>query len=171
MSLSGLARLCGVNLSTIQKYVSTIEIQYSPGIQKAKIIPISICKDIVLRYVAIGKGTELAYKFLDIQTKKKYSNNYRISENKIRDKLHKKLRGQKEVITLAGNIDLLTTTEIIEIKKICNWKHALGQILVYSAYYPSHQKRIHLFGEVTRSYLDLVIQHCDKFNVKVTIEV
>ena len=171
MSLSGLARLCGVNLSTIQKYVSNLEVTYTEGFNKAKIIPIDICKNIVLRYTAIGKGTNLAYQFLNIQTKTSCINKYRTSENKIKNKLYKQLGGQKEVITLAGNIDLLTTAEIIEIKRISNWKHALGQVLVYSVYYPSHQKRIHLFGETTSSYVDLVKQHCEKFNVKVTSEV
>ncbi|MDJ0719082.1 MAG: hypothetical protein QNJ54_33460 [Prochloraceae cyanobacterium] len=67
-------------------------------------------------------------------------------EYQIRDRLHQQSGGLKEVATPAGRIDLLTNTEIIEIKRIGDWKAALGQILVYSAYYPEHQKRLHLFG-------------------------
>lgn len=61
-------------------------------------------------------------------------------------RLHQKLGGLKEVATPAGRSDLLTDTEIIEIKRVSDWKAALGQILVYSAYYPEQDARIHLFG-------------------------
>ena len=60
-------------------------------------------------------------------------------------KLHDQLGGKIEVETESGFIDLLTDTEIIEIKKGKNWKQAIGQILIYSSYYPKHTKRIHLF--------------------------
>ncbi|MBE9018895.1 hypothetical protein C7Y66_11005 [Chroococcidiopsis sp. CCALA 051] len=67
-------------------------------------------------------------------------------EYQIRDRLHAELGGLVEVITPAGRIDLLTDTEIIEVKAVKDWKAALGQILVYSGFYPQHQKRLHLFG-------------------------
>ena len=46
-------------------------------------------------------------------------------EHQIRDRLHQKLGGLKEVATPAGRIDLLTDTEIIEIKRVSDWKAAL----------------------------------------------
>lgn len=67
-------------------------------------------------------------------------------EYQIRDRLRAELGGLVEVITPAGRIDLLTDTEIIEVKAVKDWKAALGQILVYSGFYPQHQKRLHLFG-------------------------
>ncbi|MGL5925123.1 hypothetical protein [Chroococcidiopsis sp.] len=67
-------------------------------------------------------------------------------EQQIRDYLHAQLGGLVEVATPSGRIDLLTKTEIIEVKRINEWKSALGQILIYSAFYPQHQKRLHLFG-------------------------
>jgi len=73
-----------------------------------------------------------------------------------------------EVKTLAGDIDLLTSDQIIEVKGVKDWKSALGQILVYGEYYPSHQKRIHLFGETQTSYLELIKSHCSTLNVIVT---
>lgn len=84
--------------------------------------------------------------------------------------LQQKLGGLREVITPAGNIDLLTSTEIIEVKAVKDWKGALGQILVYGTYYPSHSRRIHLFGCCVQSYLDLVKSHCDPHKVLVTYE-
>jgi len=61
-------------------------------------------------------------------------------------KLNDKLNGQLEVVTQCGKIDIVTNTEIIEVKEYKLWKHALGQILVYGYYYPNKNKRIHLFN-------------------------
>ena len=77
----------------------------------------------------------------------------------------------KEVKCPAGRIDLLTEAQIIEVKKISDWKSALGQILVYSAYYPEHKKRIHLFGSDAdkEKLLDIELS-CSAFDVLVTFE-
>jgi hypothetical protein len=91
-----------------------------------------------------------------------------IREKNIQAYLAQKLKGKIEIKTLAGVIDILTQTEIIEVKSIREWKSALGQILVYGDYYPSHQKRIHLFGKTEKSFLNIVRQHCEKRGVKVT---
>ncbi len=90
-------------------------------------------------------------------------------ESDIRDHLHRQLGGLTEVCTPVGFIDLLTETEIIEVKNIKDWKSALGQILTYSAYYPNHRKRIHLFGE-TLDKLPDIESACLPFNVIVTGE-
>lgn len=84
--------------------------------------------------------------------------------------LAKNLNGKREVRTLAGNIDVLASSQIIEVKEIKFWKAALGQVLVYGHYYPSHQKRIHLYGETQESFLEMINSHCAKFNVTVTWE-
>jgi hypothetical protein len=84
--------------------------------------------------------------------------------------LAKQLNGKREVETLAGNIDILTNSEVIEVKNIKAWKHALGQVIVYGNYYPSHKKRIHLYGETQESFLDTIRFHCKKLNIIVTWE-
>lgn len=84
--------------------------------------------------------------------------------------LAKKIGGKREVRTLAGNLDILTSSQVIEVKGIKAWKHALGQVLIYGDYYPSHQKRIHLYGETQESFLKMINSHCAKFNVTVTWE-
>ena len=84
--------------------------------------------------------------------------------------LAKKIGGKREVRTLAGNLDILTSSQVIEVKGIKAWKHALGQVLIYGDYYPSHQKRIHLYGETQESFLEMINSHCAKFNVTVTWE-
>ena len=92
-------------------------------------------------------------------------------EAEITDALHKHLGGLTEVSTPAGRIDLLTDEEIIEVKRITDWKAALGQILVYSAFYPEHRKRIHLFGKCSElTKLPDVEAACLAFDVNVTAE-
>jgi len=92
-------------------------------------------------------------------------------EQQVRDNLKAILGGQSEVMTSCGRIDLLTDKEIIEIKQLNNWKEALGQILTYSAFFPTHNKRIHLFGSVTAlKKLPDIEAACLPFGVLVTGE-
>lgn len=86
------------------------------------------------------------------------------------NRLQSKLKGERETVTPVGEIDLLTSTEIIEVKQVKQWKCAVGQVLIYSAYYPSHRKRIHLFGSCHETYLGLISNHCSAFGINVTWE-
>ena len=90
-----------------------------------------------------------------------------------RDGLWIRLGGDKEVITPVGKIDLVTSKgkEVIVVEPIENWKAAIGQVLVYGSYYPSHQKIIHLFGKCHETYLDLIRGHCEQFNIIITWEI
>jgi hypothetical protein len=88
-------------------------------------------------------------------------------EKKIQLKLLKELKGQIEVETECGFIDLLTDTELIEIKDGILWKHGVGQLIVYSEYYPNHQKRLHLFDMINDSKINKI---CIKNNIIVTYE-
>ena len=93
------------------------------------------------------------------------------NESYYRDKLAKSLNGQIEITVPTGRIDILTNNQIIEVKHIKKWKAALGQIIVYSDFYPHHQKRIHLFGvENNKTQILLIIEQCQKQNVIVTFE-
>lgn len=91
-------------------------------------------------------------------------------ERRIRDRLGAELGGQVEVITAVGRIDLLTASEVIEIKNIDDWKEALGKILAYSAFFPEHCKRIHLFGKLNLTKLALAQALSSEFNISVTFE-
>jgi hypothetical protein len=51
-------------------------------------------------------------------------------EKQIQLKLQKQLNGEIEVETKFGYIDLLTDTQLIEIKNGVNWKHGIGQLIV-----------------------------------------
>ena len=72
-------------------------------------------------------------------------NEHTRSEAVIRDQVACDENGIVEVETLAGFIDVLTDTKIIEVKTFCNWKHALGQVQAYGHYYPAKEQWIYLF--------------------------
>ncbi|MCS7030812.1 MAG: hypothetical protein NZL92_04710 [Gloeomargarita sp. SKYG116] len=72
----------------------------------------------------------------------------------IRDRLAQAIPGsQTEVPTPYGRIDILTPTEVIEVKRATQWKQAIGQVQIYAQAYPHHRLRIHLFGVVKNKTL------------------
>jgi hypothetical protein len=90
------------------------------------------------------------------------------TEASYRDRLAQSLGGEIEVVTPVGRIDIVTATEIIEVKAATQWKQAFGQIMMYGHYYPQHQKRIHLFGKMSTASLAQVEAHCGSHGVRVT---
>lgn len=128
-----------------------------------------------LTFALALKGNEKARELLEeidpsikVQKTQKTQKTNKGKEKEVQVKLSTKLNGQMEINTLAGRIDILTATEVIEVKSVNQWKAALGQVLVYGDYYPSHSMRIHLFGEIQESYLDMIKRHCEKRSVIVT---
>jgi hypothetical protein len=87
-----------------------------------------------------------------------------------RDKLARELNGETEVQTPVGRIDILTKTEVIEVKRAIGWKSAIGQVKSYGRYYPNHRLRIHLFGHLTQSRLAKIQEHCLEESITVTID-
>lgn len=98
----------------------------------------------------------------------------RVKECSVRDALASLVGGESEVETPAGFIDVLSDTEVIEVKYYKQWKHGLGQVLAYQSYYPCLARRLHLFAHVgdvdTRNYFALAKNVCDGHAVKVTFE-
>ena len=68
-------------------------------------------------------------------------------------------------------VDVLTEREVIEVKAVGQWKHALGQVLAYSACFPEHQARIHLYSDESSGAIELagLCDVCTKLGVKVTL--
>lgn len=91
-------------------------------------------------------------------------------EKQVQLSLYKKLNGKIEVKTPDGFIDILTDTEIIEVKCMKNWKHAVGQILIYGEYYPNHIKRIHLF-DIIEDEINRIKTKLSVFNIILTYEI
>ncbi|BAY50187.1 hypothetical protein SAMD00079811_78160 (plasmid) [Scytonema sp. HK-05] len=136
--------------------INTIEIIQECSVSKATFYR-AIAKFQELRVVP--EATILALKKIS------YSN----IEQQVRDNLKAILGGQSEVMTSSGRIDLLSDREIIEIKQFNNWKEALGQIFTYSAFFPTYNKRIHLFGSATAlKKLPDIEAACLPFEVLVT---
>jgi len=90
-------------------------------------------------------------------------------EKVVRDRLQAQLGGKVEAYTKWGLIDLLTETELIEVKIVTHWKDAIGHLIAKSRKYPNHQKRLHLFG-----YEDPCLEHiedvCQDCEIRVTFE-
>jgi hypothetical protein len=84
---------------------------------------------------------------------------YQNPEYQVVQGLQSKLGGQTE-----------TETEIIEVKQVSDWKAALGQILTYSAFFPEHTKRIHLFGDYTPQKKEVICSTLLSFDVIATFE-
>jgi hypothetical protein len=95
---------------------------------------------------------------------------YENPEHQVVQRLQAKLGGQTEVVTAIGRIDLLTETEIIEVKQVSDWKAALGQILTYAGFFPEHTKRIHLFGDCTPQKKEVICSTLLSFDVIATFE-
>lgn len=91
-------------------------------------------------------------------------------ERRVTEELAELEGGVMEVVCKCGQADLLTEEEIVEVKSISKWKHALGQVLAYSTCFPEHHARIHLFldNEVESSDLSTIIGVCHTFGVRVT---
>ena len=66
----------------------------------------------------------------------------KIKEVNIQRKMEKELGGKHEVCP-TGVADIITDTELIEIKNWKQWITALGQIFAYKIYFPNKNLRIH----------------------------
>jgi hypothetical protein len=111
---------------------------------------------------------ELAFKYWEYLNSR---HRVRLTEKSVQARLAKTLKKVKrEVPTFAGNIDLLTDRELIEVKSIKSWKCAVGQVLIYGQSYPTHQKRIHLFGEASREFVSMIRSSCAPLDIDVTWE-
>lgn len=90
-------------------------------------------------------------------------------ERAVRDRLQTQLGGQTEAPTPWGPVDLLTTTDIIEVKALHLWKEAFGHLILKSKFFPNHTKRLHLYAPNDLN-LKKVIEECQEFDIKVTFE-
>jgi hypothetical protein len=90
-------------------------------------------------------------------------------EWEVRDRLQSQIGGQTEAPNPWGVIDLLTDTEIIEIKFVHQWKEAFGHLLPKSETLPQHQKRLHLFGVIDTN-INRISEYCSQYDVHVTFE-
>lgn len=102
-------------------------------------------------------------------------------ENIYRLKKTQDLNGEKEKPLYidnfkVGNCDIITNTELIEVKIPKYWKHALGQIIVYGEAYLDREctipvkprrKVIHLLGERQIKQKQIIENFCKSYDVSV----
>ena len=86
-----------------------------------------------------------------------------------RDMCQEMYGGQTEVpIPGVGRIDVLTSDRIIEVKALSKFKHSIGQVLVYSEYYPNHKPTIALTPDSKSKYDPEMIETiCNKLGIDV----
>lgn len=77
--------------------------------------------------------------------------------------------GELDVCCQYGLVDLVTETEIIEVKNVQHYKHALGQIQAYSLCFADRTRRVHLFYyREDAALFELAKVLMTKFDVRVT---
>lgn len=92
----------------------------------------------------------------------------RNAEAKVRDRLAAAHPGSRvEVPCSSGIVDVVTATEIIEVKRAPMWKAAMGQVLAYSEDFPGRTPRIHLFGPDVEHFT-LAAVTCERFGIRLT---
>ena len=86
-------------------------------------------------------------------------------------RLRFEMHATPDVMTPAGNIDLLSSSTLVEIASCQEWKEAIGRLLVYSKYYPDRHKELHLTGSVNREALKIIQSHCDELRISLVVNV
>lgn len=93
-----------------------------------------------------------------------------VYEHDVQRKLERELSGKHESCP-AGVPDLVTSTELIEIKVWKNWKNAMGQLIAYHEYFPDKNMRAHFFGPFPSMEKRIcIITHLVKNNIRVSWE-
>lgn len=92
-------------------------------------------------------------------------------EKRVADALQAQEGGRREVQCSLGRVDLVTGNEIVEVKTITSWKHALGQVLAYRSCFDNYGARIHLFSQGDGQIVDVtaIYRLCEPLGVRVTL--
>ena len=95
-------------------------------------------------------------------------------ESEIVKEVQELVGGKREVECKGGFIDLINDTHLFEMKNVINWKHALGQVLIYGLDFENHIKVLFLFKSGKNPCMEMsdvdkqfIIDSCLKYNVKV----
>jgi hypothetical protein len=128
-----------------------------------------MCKNVQRKCIR-QKQALAATMIRSLPRKKKRRKSQKGKEHEVQQKLCTLWGGEKEVSTPSGRIDLLTSTEVIEIKHVSCWKGGIGQLLCYQRYYPSLSMRLHVFGSASFNLLPHIEMECKRFNIALSWE-
>ncbi len=68
-----------------------------------------------------------------------------------------------------GKADLVTDTELIEVKHCRYWEKGVKQVVKYHRFFPHLNKRLHLFGSGLSKYdKETLLMVCKTLNIRVT---
>lgn len=89
----------------------------------------------------------------------------RLIECKFRDALAILLDGKTEVSLHSGKADIVTSTHVYEVKRCRQWKHAIGQALVYASEVGLHPG-VALFGwSPTEEIIQVIGEACSRLHI------
>lgn len=91
-----------------------------------------------------------------------------LTESIVSDMLAKETGGTREVRCASGFVDVLTDSEVIEVKRVQSWKSAVGQSIVYCIDLPGRTPRIHLYGKTDQNQKRLIEKYCSALGVRVS---
>lgn len=83
----------------------------------------------------------------DVEDTQKHVVPVRVLERRISDRLATVLGGRREASCTYGRVDVLTDTDVIEVKHVSRYKGGIGQALVYRTCFPGTRARLHVYGE------------------------
>ena len=94
-------------------------------------------------------------------------------EDRIRNELiaqENMVNYQTEYKVKSGRVDVVTETEIIEIKDMDQWTRAIGQVLSYKHFLPDKKARLHLFYDNVsmENKKEMIEEVCCSYGVRVT---
>lgn len=92
-----------------------------------------------------------------------------LKELGINRRLAASMNAVSEYPTPSGNIDLLTSDSLIEVKSGESWKHGIGQLIAYGSHLPDRRLILYLF-DYNGLDLDNVRWVCSRVNIKVMLE-
>lgn len=89
----------------------------------------------------------------------------RLIEYRFRDALAILLDGETEVPLRSGKADIVTSTHVYEVKRCRQWKHAVGQALVYASEI-GLQPGVALFGwSPTKEIIQVIGEACSRLHI------
>jgi hypothetical protein len=94
------------------------------------------------------------------------------TEANVRNRLAERENGRVEVRCSTGIIDIVTPTDLIEVKDVMGWKGAFGQVMIYAMDYPFWDKRLHLFScdSISEARKTVIVNALAPFGVAATFE-
>lgn len=88
-------------------------------------------------------------------------------ESEIAIEVKERFGGDSEIDCKYGCIDLLTESQVVEIKNVINWKQGLGQVLVYGLCYPEKERLLVLFNCNEKTKINEISSACSFFEVNI----